>query len=236
MGPGVISVWPVSFGASFPMSRLHRSLGVSFSRVGKLLLQCLFVLFLLGVLVVLFGAVEGEEFSPQTFERRQYSFYCVPFTRWQISPTFRTSVASSLESKLRTDRLVNTTTRGPATWDLMRVGGSLGRESAAAGLLADFLDAGRLGYTWEEWTDKNPARAKVFWPAVQEAAELGTYELVPDLFDFASSHADDATFASELRQHLSRAYESLADDYRRTGQEERAKRIRDAGLRHASTP
>lgn len=218
------------------MSRLHRSLGVSFSRVGKLLLQCLFVLFLLGVLVVLFGSVEGEEFSPQNFERRQYSFYCVPFTRWQISPTFRTSIASSLESKLRTDRLVNTAPQGAATWDLMRVGGSLGQQTAAAGLLGDFLDAGMLGYTWEEWTDKNPARAKVFWPAIQEVAELGAYELVPDLFDFASSHANDATFAAELRQHLSRAYASLADDYSRTGQEERAKRIRDAGQRHASAP
>jgi len=216
-------------------SPLSRTWGVSLSRVVKLLLLALAPLILFALLVMMFGSVEGEEFSPQTFDRRRYTFYCVPFTRWQISPTFRTDYSSSLESKLRGDQLVRTSSPETTRWDLVSVGSSFGRDRAAAALLTDILD-GYSAYGWEEWTDQHAARAKLLWPAVQETAELGAYELLPDLFELASWKTTDDEFPQQLRQHLANAYQQLAGDYSREGDASRAQQLRDAASRYAGTP
>jgi len=210
-------------------------MGVSLSRVGKLLLLALATLVLFALLVMMFGTVEGEEFSPQRFERRRYYFYCLPFTRWQISPTFGNNVTGSLESTLLKDKLVRTVPQVPARWDLVSVGDSLRVQRAIAALLTDVLD-GYAGFGWEEWTKANPARAQLLWPAIQEMAELDAYELIPDLLDFVLLKTPDAEFPAQLRRHLNQAYASLADDYSREGREDPARQLREAADRYAATP
>jgi len=44
-------------------------------------------LVVLGLIVVIFGSVSGEEFDPWRFRRQHYQFMQVPIVRWQIRPT-----------------------------------------------------------------------------------------------------------------------------------------------------
>lgn len=53
-----------------------------------------------GCLVLLFGPVQGEEFSPQLFQRRHFRFYQVPLLRWQLTPVRRWDRTERLESAI----------------------------------------------------------------------------------------------------------------------------------------
>ncbi len=65
--------------------------------------------------------------------------------------------------------------------------GDLPAPPGDAAILARYLDLkddeGEL--LWLAWSKKEPKLAKVFWPAVAEAARREMYVLVPDLFHLA---------------------------------------------------
>src|SRR5688572_7185462 len=77
-----------------------------YSIIGWSLLGLLCAVFFVYTLTVSLGAVHGVEFCPQTFERRSYSFFEIPFVRQQVTGVRRESLTTTAETFLQTKKLV----------------------------------------------------------------------------------------------------------------------------------
>jgi hypothetical protein len=186
----------------------------------------------IGLLAVLaFGHVNGLEFSPQSFERRSYTFFQIPLVRWQVTPTSRSDETLMFEQYLRQQRLLPHR-RGPRRWDIVWVVEASRQRDGNPAILTRYLDleGTQPKQHWHQWTIDHPEQAKALWPAVQLAAVLNAYELIPPLFDFAATDAPAEDFAQQLWQRLSRSLTELADDRAAAEQWEAARRIYTAVL------
>ena len=134
---------------------------------------------------LMFGAVGGEEFCPDTFSRRSFLYYELPLVGLQITPIRRRDETQDLEKHLTKHNYVPSGKAAPQ-WHLvnsMRSGVSRVRGDAA--ILCEYLDANadkRDSY-WKAWTEQHPELAKILWPAVAQTASRKLYFFVPDLFD-----------------------------------------------------
>ena len=102
-------------------------------------------LFIVFLGTVLFGHVHGEEFAPDTFERRAYSYFELPVLRIQVTPVRRSVSRPDLEQTL-VDRHYITVKNPPERWDFVvsyRVGETW-REGDAR-ILSQYLDAWSSG-------------------------------------------------------------------------------------------
>lgn len=130
--------------------------------------------------ILAFGMVIGEEFSAESFQRRSFFYYQVPFVNLQFTPTFRDSI-SEMEADLVSDKLV---TVSPATqWEVVQ--SSIVTSEAA--ILFNYLDAvdSNDQHYWLEWTRQHPELAAEFWPKIQQVAIHKAYSILPFLFDEA---------------------------------------------------
>lgn len=198
------------------------------SRVNRLMFLGVFLMLIAGFgtfLVLSFGRVAGVEFSPATFSTRSYSFFQIPLVQWQISPATRDDLSGDLKRYLKANSYLRTLPT--QRWDVITVS-QAGRESEGDAIIlhrylsAKDSDGERI---WLEWTREHRAFAGSFWVAVQHAADLRAYELIPDLFRFAStqdSKLDAAAFAVRLMAHQQREYELLAIDLENAGNAEQA--------------
>ena len=170
------------------------------------------VVIVTGIGTLMFGHVEGTEFAPDTFERRQYTYYELPIVRLKVTPVWRTTSRSNLEQKLVNDKYV-VPSSPPARWDLMSAyrRGRKWREGDAQ-ILQEYLDAmGESSQHWAEWSDREPKLAAILWPEVAKAARADLYILVPDLFEIAAISSDPAKLTADLNARLARRYEELAE-------------------------
>ena len=139
----------------------------------------------LGVLV--FGRVEGMEFSPQRFRMRRFYYYHLPIVRLQVYPIEFESVASDLAKHVRANRLVGTVRNEPVRWDIATMR-EVGRSyEGDALLLVRYLEQpGAKGVeSWLSWTENHPERAAQLWPLVARLAQENMYVLIPDLLQSA---------------------------------------------------
>ena len=183
---------------SAPTSNRPKPTPVMPARVGESFWQRAipFVIFTLIVFVVLvlmtmiFGQVSGEEFCPDTFERRRFHYYQIPILRIQVTGVSREDAGIGMASTVA-DHAPNVVTNPTSkTWDLVsssRVGAF--EWLGDAKILCDLLtirDANRK-YAWEEWSETYPKLADAFWPVVADVAQAGSYILMPELFDLAEN-------------------------------------------------
>jgi tetratricopeptide (TPR) repeat protein len=172
----------------------------------------------LGVLIVvalgtrMYGSVSGEEFAPDTFQRRSYRYYELPLLRIKVTPVRRTTITPELAEVL-TDKGYLTTTTPPRRWDLVlsRRNGRFWQDGDAR-ILCQYFDAYASDEAafWLAWTSKNGALAKVLWPEIAKLARGDLYLLVPPLFQAAANATDAAAFRRDLDRVLARSYEQLA--------------------------
>jgi hypothetical protein len=167
-----------------------------------------------GLFVVLaFGQVHGVEFSPQSFQRRSYTFFQIPLIRWQVTPVWRDDQTQELEQHLGRQRLLPNRL-APSRWDIVWVTESSRRREGDPAILTRYLEVtdSQRNQRWLTWTIEHPERAKALWPAVQLAAELNAYVLIPPLFDMAVASVDDAEgFTQQIGDFLDRGLIELAD-------------------------
>jgi hypothetical protein len=192
------------------------------------LLVVLTVLFLLELLL---GGVGGTEFAPDRFERRAFYFHQIPWVQLQVTPVQRHDTTNDLEHHLRRQRLI--APGPPRRWDLVTVYAGAGLTQGQAQILCRYLDQrnaeGKL--RWLEWTNQQPELALPFWAAVQQAAQLEAYCLVPELFALAEHPpGESGAFRQQLDQLLARLYGELGDDYRAVEQPALAARCYAAAL------
>lgn len=182
------------------------------------------MLLVIGAITMTQGKVSGTEFSPTHFQARQFEFYELPGLQLQLTPIQRKSIVLDTAIYLTQKSLVNVPPGTPGRWDLVELTRGFDRLPDDASLLTEILAIGG-GQTprWQQWSQDHPAHASVLWPIVQTLARRELYVLIPDVFQIAISHTNDASSPSakqlrdQLADHLGRQYESLIQDLRQAG-------------------
>lgn len=158
-------------------------------------------------IVVVFGLVTGEEFCPQTFQRRNFWLVEVPLVHWPLTGERRQDRTGQCEQELARRLWIVPAPGGTTQWHLawQRRGGR--RQTDDAYLLLRYLDSrdadGEL--RWLVWSQEHPALAQRLWPAVQQLALKGQYLWIPDLFLLARQHSDAVRFDQAVQAWLAQA-------------------------------
>lgn len=200
--------------------------------LGVSLLGGLGLLFVVAVCTVTFGRVEGEEFSPQTFQRRRFRYVEIPLLGIQVSPIDRQDTTNGLEQHLRQ---LPGVAQIPVTkrWDLVRIRRAGQDWEEGDGLiLCMYLDAvdAKDQLHWYTWSQQHPELAAELWPVVGQLAQNQMYALVPVAFRLATTIPDATHLRNLLKTSLAREYLALAVASRNTKQHQQALRWIKDGL------
>jgi hypothetical protein len=194
------------------------------------------VLFVIFYATIAFGVVDGEEFSPDTFERRSFIYYEIPLIGQQITPIGRDDTTNPLESYLCTQKLVPVNKSTKPRWDLVYARRStveVFRGDAA--IFCAYLDAedkeGNL--YWKTWTEEHPKLAKILWPAVARVANQQLYIFAPEMLELAKTANDPQSLSRELDRTLARKYLHLGAMQQELGQHETAVELLTEALNYA---
>lgn len=183
--------------------------------------------------VILYGIRTGREFSPDTFETREFSFYELPLWERQVTSNRRMMVANSLVAHLKANKLI--TVGKPARWDLVAESPAQQNEAAYdALLLSQFLNTrdnnGNL--VWELWSTEHPKMAAVLWPEVQSLAQENLYVAIPELFEAAQHSSDQADLQSAIDDILSAKYREVGKWQIAIGNTQKGARLLKKAIAH----
>ena len=122
---------------------------------------------------LIFGWVNGEEFSPQTFQVRGFEYLQVPLLRVQVLGVERTApraANANLGQWIPADA-------APPRWDLVRgVSGHQPGPAGDAAILLAYIDSSQGGSApWDAWNRAHPKLAAEFWPLVAQVARENAY-------------------------------------------------------------
>jgi len=154
-------------------------------------------LLVLGAIYYQLTYVSGIELNSHTWERRAFAFRRDPVTGVQLTSVLhnvpqRTGLWSSTANPHAqilaheiAKHLPQQCTR-PQRWDLIRIDGSQ-LPGAAASILTELLDTRdrSMNLFWLNWSQQNPARAAIVWPAAGHMVEIGQYAQLPALCELA---------------------------------------------------
>jgi hypothetical protein len=181
--------------------------------VGLLLYVSGLIAFLL-ISTLIFGWVEGYEFSAQTFGRRSFTYCQIPLIGVQITPPdYRVEQVLPIVQRQKSSSLFPPPT-GAIRWDAVQIDDA---ESHTVRGDADFLYRylAHAEIDWLDWTDRHPQLARPFWIAVVTMARDGLYLEAADLCEWAlerSGDADTAQATERLVAHSKSLYEKAIRD------------------------
>lgn len=181
-----------------------------------------------------FGQIGAQEFSPDNFTRRTYTYYQIPLTGIQVTPTSMLTGASELETYLANQKLIPPPTGSTPRWDMIRDHSSLASQApGAASILTTYLDIRQPddNLIWLKWSKEHPDEAKILWPMVTELAREGWYHALPDLFNFALGTPDPMTFQEELDKLVATRYFTEGELLRQQGKTAEARKCYDRCLK-----
>lgn len=197
-------------------------------------LTSLLVLAGIGFLVLIaFGMVAGDEFSPDDFSRRHFDYIRIPGLNWVVRGIEYHDITTDFEKNLGIDGWISTTS--PKTWHLYREAQVLQPAECDARFLVEMLqkksDSNEYQYFWEQWTQEHPKLAKVFWPVIARMARDELYLAIPEIMQLAMQvdrrteggevpSAED--FEVELKQKLAAAYKKFGELDQANGRTERS--------------
>lgn len=216
--------------------------GQAWHQYASYVVYCLVALVFLSMLVLIFGLVSGEEFSPEAFVRREYRFYQIPLVGLQITPIERNVITNSLERKIgRIPPAEIVDMSDPAVhWDVVTsLKMNRGEWAGEAKILCDYLELkdAQDKLVWLDWTNAHEEMADVLWPMIASVAKARFYFLVPELLRLAESAgvSDDPAQDAEnlrdlLRTQLVRSCCQLGGELTAMGQHEEAVRAYDLAL------
>jgi hypothetical protein len=189
------------------------------------------VVVLMGVLylaTLIFGSIGGEEFSPQTFQRRTFSFFQIPLVQLKISGIDRVTVTGAVENHLINNKLIPTT-NDPEKWDLVRLTKATSIQAVEdPQVLVHYLTAedGGGGLVWLKWSEAHPEGAQALWPVVAELARQGLYTNLPTFFELARRVEDPQELQRRIAAKRKSLYQELADRAESRGKAELAEKYR----------
>lgn len=174
------------------------------------------------ILVFVFGSlfylqttlVVGTELNSVSWELRSFSFRRDPFTNTQLtgiyyapSSTNGTWVSAVADAPSLPDAAIRTYLNakniGPTRWDLVSMtDGTL--STGRASILVQLIESDQFGSRkyWIDWSNNEPKKAAVLWPAAQQLVSDGSYAQLPDLFELALHEKDDQAFIDAVASFL----------------------------------
>ncbi len=192
------------------------------------LLVMLIVVPVLFLIMLGLGTVQGVEFSPDDFSRREFSYNQMPLTGWIVSKKQYVDLTSDLERSLVVNKLVPAVVLKKKRWHLVsEIGPPVISHECDARFLTGYLDKlhDEGGNYWDTWNTDFPKSAKVFWPHVAELARDEMYFKVADVMRVAMSISKDNpdSLDRSLHKTMSQAYLELGTLDSELGRLERAK-------------
>lgn len=135
------------------------------------------------------GRIEGEEFSPDNFTRRRFSYNVMPFFGYVVSGIQYSDSTTQLETSLLAGGFVNSASK-PKKWHL--IWDNVSNQNSSdfnAKLLVDYLDLTDENYqsVWFQWNKDHPKSAIEFWPVIAELSREQLYLDVADIMHKALS-------------------------------------------------
>lgn len=157
-------------------------------------------------LLLLFGlpyfamsiAIHGEEFCPQLFQKRDFSYSRIPGSNFRISSTTLSPAVSPCSKAV----LQHLPTSSQTDWQVSTVQqGSFSKEFGPK-ILIDQLQANNADglNLWDAWSFRNPKHAALLWPLVQQVALKEMYFCIPDLLQNSNPTLDLETFEKNLKK------------------------------------
>jgi hypothetical protein len=196
-------------------------------RIGLPLLVLLAISIVGSWFTLTFGAVGGVELCPETFERRQFLYYEIPGSGWQVKKVLRHDVTGKTEEFLTANNHIPKKPKGTQEWHIVE--GHRGRRNwkGDAQILVNYFDAQDSSGNpiWLEWSSSNPKLAAVLWPAISRLAIEELYIYVPEVIALAegTKDADDATsFPAELNDQVAATFYEAALRCQQAGNHEAA--------------
>lgn len=186
--------------------------------IGLAILGLIFVTLVVVPVMMSSGQHYGQEFSPDDFSRRSYSYQVLPILNRTVTGIQYTSVQSDIGSELVLDGWIKPTGNQTKSWHLLWDGntqygyGTKRARDCDAHLLTDFLDKeDEDGNIWSTWNNNFAGNAKVFWPILARMARDEMYLKTPKVMYFALKYPKDdpKAFEKELHQLVSDAYLEL---------------------------
>ena len=169
------------------------------------------------------GVVDGEEFSPDDFSRRKFSYNVMPVFNICLWGIRYSDVTPVFEQTLFADGLLDSDSakawkKGKAKkWHLVSDSAS-NPESRDfdAQLLVRFLDIRNSEHesVWAKWNEDHPELAKMLWPVVADMARNNLYVELTDIMAQALSVSDENEdeFERFVNEHSRSALANRADD------------------------
>lgn len=163
-----------------------------------------FVLFLIGFSYFWSNlTLAGEEFSPELFQVRAFSYWRLPGTKMRLSAT-KIGVSSSPCTKHILNHLKQIPTG--LTWHVITASQGNANDQLPPGILTKYLyqkNANGDSY-WDDWSFHHPKQAAILWPVVQQSAMRELYVCVPDLLRTAEAGGEAEIEDSQLNVALKR--------------------------------
>jgi len=152
-------------------------------RVFVIVLIVLVIVVIGGTIVLGTSSHSGEQFSPDGFQRRRFSYYEAFGVRLTATDYFNST--GNLELDLVKKKWITSTGKKPKDKDWVTVTmltqGTIYKSDAA--ILIDYLDMSNAtgAIDLDRWSQANPGYAALMWPEIQKAAEGNMYILIPDI-------------------------------------------------------
>jgi hypothetical protein len=206
----------------------------SFSIRTWLLISLLVMVLLTPIGLFLFfysGNVAGEEFSPDDFTRRRFSYNVIPWLNYTVRGIEYSDTTTVLEKTLLSDGLISPFKKaGNSTrrWDLIydtKTPVSMSNDFDAA-VLCQYLDLSNSDgeNVWLAWNSNHPKLAKKFWPVIQKLAQHDVYWSIPPLMRQALDVEKEGSevFANNLSRFAADSYIEAAGECQFQGNHQRA--------------
>ncbi|MEW4563866.1 hypothetical protein AB1K70_15130 [Bremerella sp. JC770] len=152
-------------------------------RVFVIVLIVLVIVVIGGTIVLGTSSHSGEQFSPDGFQRRRFSYYEAFGVRLTATDYFNST--GNLEIDLAKKKWITSSGKKPKDKDWVTVTmltqGTIYKSDAA--ILIDYLDMSNAtgAIDLDRWSQANPGYAALMWPEIQIAAEGNMYILIPDI-------------------------------------------------------
>jgi len=142
--------------------------------------------------------IYGEEFCPQLFQKREFSYWRIPGTKVRVSQTTLTPGVSP-SSK---DILLHLPTNFQTDWQVATVRQGTFSKEFGPKILIDLLQSNNADGVnlWDAWSFRNPGHAALLWPLVQQIAQKEMYFCIPDLLSNSDASLDVKTFDKNLKK------------------------------------
>jgi len=185
------------------------------------------------MLTIAFGSVHGIEFCPQTFERRSYSFYEIPWLGIQVRGVRHADLTGPVEKHLKQNKLLPTPPKSPFTWHIVAgMRGASPLQTGDAQILVRYLDArdAEEKHVWLDWSQKHPQAAAILWPAIARLSRDELYIFVPEFIDLAKHSPTPAALQQQVDARLVERLYQIAQRYQQADNHPAAIRCLDEAI------